>query len=326
MPKVSVIVPVYNTEEYLEKCLNSLVGQTLEDIEIIVVNDGSPDNSYLIIEKFVKLYPNKIIYINKPNGGMGDARNFGIKRATGEYIGFVDSDDYVEKEMFEELYDKAKTEKFDIVVSDAYMVYPDNKEKQEVGSSVEQDTFDKLEIKKIMIKIYPSPWNKIYKRELFDSIEFKKGIWFEDTEILLRLIPEINSIGVLKKPYYNYLQRQNSITYTFNKKLYDLIDNMDGVIEYYKNKGIYEEYKDELEYLYVRYAFATFMKRLAKSKNKTLYKEGYEYAMKKVIDTFPKYKENKYLNITGLKGYYIKHFNKFLSNLNYIVENKKKYN
>ena len=100
MPKVSVIVPFYNVEGYIEKCLDTLVNQTLEDIEIIIVNDGSTDNSKEIIEKYKKQYNDKIIYLEKQNGGLSDARNYGIPYAKGEYIAFLDSDDYVNIKMY----------------------------------------------------------------------------------------------------------------------------------------------------------------------------------------------------------------------------------
>jgi len=115
--KVSVIVPVYNVELYLEKCLDSLVNQTLKEIEIIVVNDGSPDNSQEIIDKYAKEYKNIKAY-KKKNGGLSDARNYGIKKASGEYIAFIDSDDYVRLDMYEKMYNKAKSGNFDMVVCD----------------------------------------------------------------------------------------------------------------------------------------------------------------------------------------------------------------
>ena len=111
----------------------------------------------------------------------------------------------------------------------------------------------------------------------------------------------------------------NSITYTYNDKLYDIITNMDTVIKYYKEQGIYEEYKEELEYLYLRYAYATFPKRLAKCKDKKKYKEGIDFAINKVNEHFPEYKKNRYFKTMGVKGKYIKNFNKFISKINYIV-------
>src|SRR5699024_7335683 len=115
MIKVSIIVPVYGVEEWLSRCLDSLVNQTLNDIEIIVVNDGSPDNSQAIIDEYERKYPDMVKGYQKENGGLSDARNYGMKYATGEYIAFVDSDDYVDLTMYEKLYLKAKEDNADAV-------------------------------------------------------------------------------------------------------------------------------------------------------------------------------------------------------------------
>ena len=121
--KVSVIVPVYGTEKYLSKCLDSLVGQSLKEIEIIVVNDGSPDNSQIIIDEYDKKYP-QMRGLQKENGGLSDARNYGICHANGEFVAFVDSDDYIEPTMCEDMYEKAVKNALDIVVCDTIMEYP----------------------------------------------------------------------------------------------------------------------------------------------------------------------------------------------------------
>lgn len=314
MPKVSVIVPVYNVEDYIDKCLNSLVNQTLKDIEIIVVNDGSPDNSQEIVDKYVKKYPKKVKSFIKKNGGLSDARNYGIKHATGEYIAFLDSDDWVELDAYETLYEKASSGKFDIVVCDLLYVF-DNYTK-EAFSNVEEDTFGKDSIKSLMINIYPAAWNKIYHKRLFDlNIKFKKGVWYEDVEFLYRLIPYINNIGVVKKPLINYLQRPGAITKTYNTKLFHYIDNWNGVIEYYKNNDLYNEYKDELEYNYVRYLFATLIKNAAKSKNKELFNDAIKNVIKNVNEKFPNYKNNKYIKSNGLKGLYLSKFNNFFAKI-----------
>ena len=165
MPKVSIVVPVYNTKKYLEKCLDSLVYQTLDDIEIIVVNDGSPDESQKIIDRYVQAYPNKVQAYVKENGGLSDARNFGISKCNGEYIGFVDSDDYVNLDMYQNMYNKAKEQDFDMVVCDIRYVY-ENVSK-EVSSQVDEDINDLDKIKAQMVNIYPAAWNKIYLFTLF---------------------------------------------------------------------------------------------------------------------------------------------------------------
>ena len=116
LKKVSVVVPVYNTEAFLAQCLDSLVNQTLDEIEIVVVNDGSPDGSQAIIDDYAARYPDKIVALSKPNGGLGSARNAGIARATGRYIGFVDSDDFVEPDMYQHLYEEAERTSSDVAI------------------------------------------------------------------------------------------------------------------------------------------------------------------------------------------------------------------
>ena len=128
--KVSIIIPVYGVEKYVSKCLESLVNQTLNDIEIIVVNDGTKDNSQKIIDKYVKKYPDKVKSFIKENGGQGSARNYGLKQANGDYIGYVDSDDYVELEMYEKLYNKAISDNLDIAICGNYNVSEDYKNKK----------------------------------------------------------------------------------------------------------------------------------------------------------------------------------------------------
>ena len=321
MPKLSIIVPVYNVEKYLDKCLERILNSTYKDFELIVINDGTKDNSEQIITKYLdnEEYKDKITYISKENSGLSDTRNLGMSKAKGEYIAFVDSDDYIETTMYETMMNKALEKNYDIVACDVKLVYEDSDKEKVISSAYEKDLFNKDEIKQTMLTYYPVVWNKIYKKSLLEGIEFSKGVWYEDMEFNLKVYPRINSIGVVKEPLYNYLQRGNSITYTYNDKLYDIITNMDTVIKYYKAQGIYEEYKEELAYLYLRYAYATFPKRLAKCKDKKKYKEGIDFAINKVHEHFPEYKKNKYFKTMGIKGKYIKNFNKFISKINYIV-------
>lgn len=317
MKKISVIVPVYNVEQYIEKCLISLVNQSIKDIEIIVVNDGSPDNSQKIIDKYVKKYPKIIKSYIKENGGLSDARNYGVNKSSGEYIAFLDSDDWVEIDMYKEMYEKAKTKDFDIVVCDVKYIF-DNSVKI-VSSNVPNDKFDKKSIKDLMLNIYPTAWNKIYRRDLFSlGVEFKKGVWYEDVEFLYRLLPHINSIGIVKKPFVNYLQRQGAITKTYNRKILDYIDNWNSVIDYHVKNGYYDEYYQELEYSYVRYLFATLIINAAKSKNRELFNEALKNALENVKLRFPNFRKNRYFFQMGLKGLYLKTFNKFVSKIIYL--------
>lgn len=312
MTKVSVIVPVYNTEKYLKKCLDSLVNQSLKDIEIIIVNDGSLDNSQNIIDEYASKYSDIIKSYKKKNGGLSDARNYGLKKATGEYIGFVDSDDFAELDMFEKLYKKAIFDNFDIVACDIKYIF-DNHSKV-VSSLVEKDIFKFDDIKKQMINIYPAAWNKIYKRNLFKKINFKKNVWYEDVEFLYRLFPYINSIGVVGEPLINYVQRDGAITHTFNDKIYDYIDNWNGIVDFYKKNNLYNNYFEEIEFCYVRYLYMTFVRTATKFK-KSDFNKACLTAKKNVLNNFPNYKKNKYLK--GFSGFYLKHYDNFFTSLIY---------
>ena len=315
MIKVSVIVPVYNVEKYLEKCLDTLVNQTLKEIEIIVVNDGSPDNSQKIIDKYAKKYKNIKAYI-KENGGLSDARNYGITKATGEYIAFVDSDDFVSKDMYQKMYNKAKSGNFDMVVCDLNYIYDDRIVK--AYSNIKTDTTD---IKKTMIDIYPAAWNKIFKRKLFNNgVKFKKNVWFEDVEFIYRLLPYVKTIGVIHEHFNQYVQREGSITNTQSNKIYHYIENWNGIIEYYIKNNLYQEYKKELEYCYVRYIYATFIKQATKFDNQE-YKKAVNIAIENVKQYFPHYRKNRYF-YTNIKGLYLLLFNKYISTLIYKINHK----
>ena len=311
--KVSIIVPVYNVEPYLDKCLNTLVNQTLKKIEIIIVNDGSKDNSEKIIEKYLKKYPEKIKYIKKANGGLSSARNEGLKYASGEYIGFVDSDDYVSLNTFNLMYKKAKEKNFDLVVCNLNYVY-ETKTKM-VSAGLDKDLENEDEVKKNIVFLYPAVWNKLYKKEILDSLKFKEGIWYEDVEFNFRVYPRVKSIGYVDKPLIQYVQRESSISKTIDKRLFNYIDNFNGLIRYYQDNNLYNKYYFELEYSYVRYLYATFIKQLSYTNDKELFKEGVKEAIKNVQEHFPNYKKNIYLKKFGLKNIYLKTFNKKTASL-----------
>lgn len=182
MIKVSLIIPVYNVEKYLEKCLDSLINQTLKEIEIICVNDGSTDNSPAILEQF-KLKDNRIKIINQENLGVSQARNNGINTSQGEYIGFVDSDDYVDNDYFEKLYNSAKKFNAEVAAGDLYKE-KNNKIGKKRFNYTKEELFVKPEdkIKNAKIPKYNYTCNKIYKREslLNLNLPFENNRYYED--------------------------------------------------------------------------------------------------------------------------------------------------
>ena len=317
MIKLSIVVPVYNVEKYLKKCLDSLVSQTLKDIEIIVVNDGSKDDSQIIIDDYKKKYSKIIKSFIKENGGLSDARNFGIAKAKGEYIAFLDSDDYVKKDAYEKMYLKAKEKNFDMVVCDFVYAYNDHNDL--AYSNVKKDIFDRNMIKNLYSNIYPAAWNKIYRRKVLidNQILFKKGVWFEDVEFIYRLLPFISNVGVVNEDLIYYVQRDSSITKTYDKRLYDHVNNWDGILDFYRNRQLYNDYKKELEYAYVRYVYATFIKQCTNYKEKKEYDDAVNYAIIKRREFFPKYRKNSLFYKNGLKGIYLLLFNRFIAKLYY---------
>lgn len=312
MIKVSVIVPVYNVEDYLERCLESLVHQTLKDIEIIAIDDGSTDRSSEILAKYKKY----IKIITQKNSGVATARNSGLKVAKGEYIAFVDSDDWVSPTMYEDLYNKAKSSDYDVAIckfqyADEFKSWPGVKD-------INHDVLNLKDKKRYMISMYPVLWNKIYKKEKINNVRFKDGVWAEDVEFLYRALSKIDTIGFIDTFEYYYFQREKSESRLFDKRVYHYIDNFNGIIQYYKKNHIYDLYKDELEYCYVRYLYATFVKRAASFEDYGEFQEAVDEALDNVKKMFPKYRKNPYF-YKSLKGIYLLMFNKIIAKMVYKI-------
>lgn len=306
MPKVSVIVPVYNVEKYIEKCLDSLLNQTLKDIEIIVVNDGSKDNSKEIIKEYEKNNPEKIVYLEKQNGGLSDARNFGLPYAKGEYIAFVDSDDYVELDMYEKMYELAKKENSDMVECDFYWEYP-NKQKIDIGQIYYNQ-------KEMLQKARVVAWNKLIKRSILEEskVQFPKGYRYEDVEFTYKLIPYLKKVSFVKEPFIHYIQRENSISNVQNERTKEIFEVLEHVIEYYKEKGIYKEYEQELEYTYARILLCSSLLRIVKIKDKEIRNRLIKETWNNLNSKFPNWKKNKILNEEKTsKNRYMKSMNSF---------------
>lgn len=305
MPKVSVIVPIYNVEKYLEKCINSLLSQTLEDIQIILVNDGSKDNSGNIAKEYEKNNKDRVIYVEKENGGLSDARNYGLKYATGDFIAFLDSDDYIEKNAYEEMYNKAIEENADYVECDFIWEFP---------NKIRVDKQYPYKNKKEMLSfVRVVAWNKLIKRQLItdNNLEFPKGLRYEDVEFTYKLIPFINKFAYVDKPFIHYVQREGSIANVQNERTAEIFTVLDNVIEFYKKNNIYEKYRDELEYNYARYLLCSSLKRMCKIKDKTIRKKLLTESWKRLNSNFPNWKKNVILKTVNTgKNKYMRTVNK----------------
>lgn len=210
---VSIIIPVYNVEKYLVRCLNSLVTQTLDHLEILVVNDGSRDNSQTIIEEFARKYPSKVRGYKKENGGLGSARNYGLEFAKGEYIGFIDGDDYARPNMFAKMYKKAKQINADLVICQFDFV---NNKGEHISTTNIIGHSDLLIDDKHYAHKYGRTeiWNKLYHRDLFfkTAIRFPNGgFGFDDYATTPLLVESAHKIAYIEEPLMYYVQRKDSM-------------------------------------------------------------------------------------------------------------------
>ena len=213
-PLISVIVPVYNVEKYLKKCVYSIINQTYKNIEVILVDDGSPDKCGMICDEFVSV-DSRIKVIHKRNGGLSSARNAGIEIAKGQYIGFVDSDDTIEPFMYEKLYQINKKNKTLLSVCAVNYIFPngEKKRKKELGED-RVFGFENAIIEMNMHTYFDmGAWSKLYDRNLFDGIRFPEGKLSEDFYIMYKVFDKAQKISYVDQPCYNYLQRKNSITH-----------------------------------------------------------------------------------------------------------------
>lgn len=225
---VSIIIPIYNVEKYLKDCIDSVINQSYREIEIILVNDGSTDLSYEICLEYKKR-DKRIKVINKPNGGLSTARNEGIERANGNYLVFIDSDDFVDNKMIETLMKAVKYYNAEIVCCNYDFVDENSnyikKHKIRVKTNLEYTREEAQDLLLYSDYFRCYAWNKIYKKELFENVRYPDGKIYEDIYTTFRLFEKSKKIVFLKKSLYHYRVRINSITRNINKeKLYDILD------------------------------------------------------------------------------------------------------
>ena len=218
MIKVSVIVPIYNVEKYVAKCLKSIQSQTLTDFECLVINDGTKDNSVKIAKEAVK-GDDRFVFYDKENGGLSDARNYGLEKAKGEYICFIDSDDYIAEDLLELSYDAAKEHDSDIVCFDLYFDWGD---RLDLSVGAFYDGVSSYSENKDIIYSNNSANNKIYRTSFLKERRFIKGMWYEDAAVVPVWIAEANNMVHVTKPLYYYVQREGSITHNSDERLFDI--------------------------------------------------------------------------------------------------------
>lgn len=260
---ISVIIPVYNVEQYLERCVKSVIAQTYKNLEIILVDDGAKDNSGKLCDELAKL-DERIKVIHKANGGLSDARNHGMRMATGDYIGFVDSDDYIAEDMFETLYNLIEENNADISIVSFYEMYKDKL--IGVRDSGNLEILSKQEAMRELLvdtKIQSYAWNKLFRKELFSDLEFPTGKNFEDIATTLLLFEKCDKVVLLEKPKYYYLRRDDSIIGVRNSKTYtDYLEVIYDKYMYLKDKypeiEVYNAYNYVINMIWVYTIIVTF--------------------------------------------------------------------
>ncbi len=287
MPKISVIVPIYNTEKYLEKCLISLINQTLQEIEIILVNDGSTDYSEEVAKKIIHEHPDKDIkYFKKENGGLSDARNFGVKQATGEYISFIDSDDFIEKDLYQRL-EKYRKQGIDLIKFKMTTL----DEKGDIiqilrgpvfDTCIGEEAFEKLCTKDKFLEV---ACIYLYRKEFFiqNQFQYEVGTYHEDFGLTPYLIIKAKTVVSTENYGYYYLQRENSITSNENankeeKKAYDVLQHYDNAIQRIEKESV----SNQTKMLFKRYYTNTLLLKAERLKGKPLERYLAEVKKRKV--------------------------------------------
>lgn len=308
MAEVSIIVPVYNVEKYLSFCLDSLVNQTFKDIEIICVNDGSTDNSAEVLEHYAG-FDKRIKIINKENGGLSSARNAGLDAASGKYIAFVDSDDFVSHFLVERAYNFVQKKNadfaafgFDYVVGNSLKLYESGFSfpKSLVGKCVYETDLNE----NFYTKIHPTVWCKFYSAKLIqnNNLRFCEDIIFEDLPFAAEVYLSANRMVYTNLPLYYYrAERQGSILSRRDEKTVDFITAIERVDDVFHKYGRFEKYKNALMQYNIQRSIHYFITVDG------AYREKFFYSMKKYFSKFNfkeydrrRFAKDKNLNLISL--------------------------
>ena len=317
MTDISIIVPIYNAENYLNKCIKSLINQTKEELEFILVNDGSKDSS----EEIIKKYKDKRIkHFKNPNQGIGKTRNFGIEKATGKYIMFLDSDDYLREDACEILFNKAEKDKLDLVITNFYRIEEETENRQEIVIPKFPNTTLK-ENKDLLLKVNLAPWNKLYKTDLLkkNKIKFVEDLKYEDAPFVIEAMDKAKKIGQVQDCLNYYIIHKNSETTIRDKRVFDIIKIVDKIRTYFSQKKEFTETVNKLSVKILTNYTIQQRVQLDKEVGMRFIDRAFEY----MKENIPDYKDNKYYEGRGFLRRSIEK-NQFLTKL-YCKNYRKKY-
>lgn len=248
---VSVVVPVYNVQMYLNRCVQSIVDQTYSNLEILLVDDGSTDESYSLMKTWKEKDP-RIRLLQKTNGGLSDARNYGIQRAQGEYFAFIDSDDFIRPAMIGTLLEAMLENQAQIGVCDMEYLYDDGR--VELANGGDFQVAD-IRTHPELIRMNNSACNKLFARSLFSDIEFPIGKWYEDLATIPMICFNAERIVKVNEPFYVYYQRTGSIAHSANPKIFHIYEAIQRVIDYIEthcsNEQLKNQFIQEMKHCYI---------------------------------------------------------------------------
>ena len=294
--KYSVIIPVYNVKDYLERCIDSVLAQDCSDYEIILVNDGSTDGaSPEICDRYGAKYPDRIRVIHQPNGGLGDARNTGIDHARGEYLVFLDSDDYLLPEMLNELNQTVQHFACDIVDFGFHVVNESGAVKETHGGELPSNTPLNLKEYPRLLLTLPSAWRRVYRKDLFlkHEIRYPARVWYEDIRTTLKLFAVAESVVSVPKAYYEYVVREGSITRNSNiARNAEILEAFDDLQKWFSARGLWTAYYQEFTKLAVDHILLAASVRVLMIDPRNELLERFQSYMK---EQFPDYMECVYL-------------------------------
>ncbi len=298
MPTVTVVVAVYNIENYIEKCIRSIIAQTWKEMEILLIDDGSTDRSGDICDNYAKT-DNRIRVIHKVNKGLSDVRNMGMKEASGEYLLYVDGDDYIAAECVEKAMKCAERH-------DAEIVIFDYQEVEESTGRIERWSMKQPREQKMTVKEYPElliatpcAWNKLYRKTLWErcGLQYPVGRVYEDLTVTPQLLINAENIVYMEsEPMYYYVLREGSImrSQNFKKSLDNRKAALEDVMEYFKKKGVFDLYKSELEYLMFEQVYFVPTKEVIYYDVKSEYLDKFHQY---VFGIFPQADKNPYVKL-----------------------------
>lgn len=275
--KVSIVIPVYNVEKYLRRCLDSVFRQTYSDFEVVCINDGSTDSSLAILDEYRRMYDNLAVY-TIPNGGQANARNLGVKKSQGEFICFLDSDDYIENTMLEVLVRTQQQDKCDMVICGIDRIFEDGVSKIEKLFKYDADLDEKhtvsiYEYPKIITVVKNSPFSKLIRKDVIlkHNVEFPVGYIYEDFTFTHTLIATGLTISIIQDKLYKYIVRKGSTMTSKQSRIKDMFPMYEQVVNTYKEFGIYERFKKELDFLGFYHIGIGTSYRLFRSKQQGLF-------------------------------------------------------